>query len=262
MKLKILFALNILIIVGMAVIIVYQLFIAEATDYKLLAKAGTLFIVYLLGVLGIKRKRSPLDFTVYQSVYGFIIKKAFSRDRVSYMGLMKAITLYNESKFDKAIKKLDKLEEKCTETDDFSAVLYFRALCKDESGNKQGAIADYEELLTRDYTHSHAWSNLGLLYEHTENADKAHDAYEQAVYHDSKNHIAQHNLGNSYLKKAEFSRALDCAVKALEVNPKFAPAMSLAAVSCKFLGDNESAEKYCKMYGKHGCDAARLRKVL
>ena len=262
MRTKIVFALNILIIVSMACLIVWQLFFAEEINAKVLSRAVVLFVVYLLGMLGIKRKRSPFDYKIYEERYGYIIKTAFSHDKMSYMKLMSVITLYNENKLDKAIKALDRLEEKCAESDDFSAVLYFRALCKDENGNKSGAIADYEELLTRDYTHSHAWSNLGLIYTHIGKDDDAMRCYLEAVRHDPSNQYAHCNLGNLYLQKADYQSALEHALKSLEAEPKLRQSMSLAAVCYSRLGDNENAEKYCKMYGKHGGNVKEVQHVL
>lgn len=253
---------NILIILCMLSIVVYQLFFADETDVRTLSKAATLLVVFLLSVLGIKRKRSPFDYKIYEERYGYIIKTAFSHDKVSYMKLMSVITYYNENKLDKAIKALDKLEEKCADTDDFSAVLYFRALCKDENGNKSGAIADYEELLTRDYTHSHAWSNLGLIYMHIDKTDEALRCYCEAVRHDPSNQYAQCNLGNLYLQRGNYEQALECALKSLEAEPKIRQSMSLAAMCYSRLGDSVNAEKYCKMYGKYGGDANGLRKLI
>ena len=262
MRAKVVFVLNILIIIGMAVLIVWQLFFAEERDVKVLSRAVTLFVVFLLSMLGIKRKRSPFDYKIYEERYGYIIKTAFSHDRISYMKLMSVITYYNENKFDKAIKMLDKLEEKCSESDDFSAVLYFRALCKDESGNKAGAIDDYEELLTRDYTNSHAWSNLGLIYTHIGKNDEALRCYREAVHHDPSNQYAHCNLGNLYLQQADYQSALEHALKLLEAEPKIKQSMSLAAICYSRLGDSENAEKYCKMYGKYGGNISELKNVL
>lgn len=262
MRTKIVFALNILIIISMAALIVWQLFFAEEKNAKILSKAIVLFVVYLLGVLGIKRKRSPFDYKIYEERYGYVIKTAFSHDRVRYMKLMSAITLYNENKFDKAIKALDKLEEHCSESDDFSAVLYFRALCKDENGNKSGAIADYEELLTRDYTNSHAWSNLGLIYTHIGKNDEALRCYREAVHHDPSNPYAHCNLGNLYLMRADYQLALEHALKSLDAEPKIKQSMGLAAIAYKRLGNDEYAEKYCIMYGKHGGNVKELKGIL
>ncbi len=262
MRMKIVFVLNILVIVSMVAIIVWQLAFAEERDTRLITRAATLLAVFLLSVLGIRRKRSPFDYKIYEERYGYIIKTAFSHDRMSYMKLMSVITLYNENKFDKAIKALDKLEEKCSESDDYSAVLYFRALCKDESGNKAGAIDDYEELLTRDYTNSHAWSNLGLIYVNIGKSDEALRCYREAVSHDPSNQYAHCNLGNLYLQMGDYQTALEHAIKSLETEPKIRQSMSLAAICYGRLGDSENAETYCKMYGKHGGDVKELKKIL
>ncbi|MBQ8177506.1 MAG: tetratricopeptide repeat protein [Oscillospiraceae bacterium] len=262
MRTKIVYVLNILIIIGMAAIIVWQLAFAEERDTRLITRAVTLLVVFLLSVLGIKRKRSPFDYKIYEERYGYIIKTAFSHDKINYMKLMTVITYYNENKFDKAIKMLEKLEEKCAESDDYSAVLYFRALCKDESGNKTGAIADYEDLLTRDYTNSHAWSNLGLIYVSIGKTDEALRCYREAVSHDPSNQYAHCNLGNLYLQKGDYNFALEHALKSLEAEPKIKQSMSLAAICYGRLGDSENAEKYCKMYGKYGGDAKELHKLI
>ena len=262
MRTRIVFVLNILIILGMAFLVIWQLFFAEEINAKVLSKAIVLLVVYLLGMLGIKRKRSPFDYKIYEERYGYIIKTAFSHDKISYMKLMSVITYYNENKFDKAIKALDRLEEKCAESDDVSAVLYFRALCKEESGNKSGAISDYEELLTRDYTNSHAWSNLGLIYMHIDKKDEALRCYREAVHHDPSNQYAHCNLGNLYLQIGNYEAALEHALISLEAEPKIRQSMSLAAICYSRLGDSENAEKYCKMYGKCGGNVSELKELI
>ncbi len=262
MRTKIVFVLNIIVIAATAAIIVWQLAFAEEKDVKLIVKAATLFIIYTLGIIGVKRKKSVFDYKIYEERYDYIIKNAFCHDKVNYMRLMNVITLYNEDKFDKAILRLDKLEEASAEVDDFSAVLYFRALCKDESGNKLGAAADYEELLTRDYTHSHAWSNLGLIYAEVGRTDDAFRAYHEAVGHNPSNHFAHCNLGNLYLEQGDYQSALQHALEALKSDPKLLPSISLAAFSYGKLGDNDNAEKYCELYGRYGGDASQLRKVM
>ncbi len=262
MRTKIVFALNILIIISMSATLIYQFFFAEEKDWKIISKAGTLLIVYGLGVLGVHRKRSPLDFTLYKEQYGFVLGNAFANDKSAYMGLMSAITLYNRDKYHKAIKKLNKLEERCSEADDFTAVLYFRALCNDESGNPKGAIADYEDLLVRNYTHSHAWSNLGLLYMNEGRFDDAFRAYSEAVSHNPQNYFAHTNLGHLHLHKGNAESALECAERAIEVSPKFHQAMSLAAVACKILGDMEGVERYSVMYSANGGKKSELKKTL
>lgn len=262
MRTKIVFVLNILIIAGMIILLGYQFLFAEQKDWKLISKAAVLLIVYALGMLGVYRKRSPLDFTLYKEQYGFILGNAFTHDKAGYMQLMSAITMYNKNQYAKAVAKLDRLEEKCSDTDDYTAVYYFRALCKDESGSPDGAIADYEELLVRDCTHSHAWSNLGLLYMNSGRQEDALRAYKEAVSNDPKNQYAQTNLGGLYLRMGETDAALECVLKALEIDPKFYQAMGIAATAYKLMGDDKNAEKYCSMYGVNGGKSAVLREQL
>lgn len=262
MKTKFFFILNIAILIIMPIVIIYQLFIAETPDVKLIVEAGVLFVVYLLGVLGIKRKRSPLDFMIYQEKYGHILGDAFKSDKTSYHKLMKAITLYNENKYDKAITLLDELYVVCAEADDFMAVLSFKALCLEELHRENDAIAAYEELLTHNASCSLAWSNLGLLYRNEGRFDDAMNAYLRAVDCDPENSYAYNNLGNICILKGEYQLSLEYARRALELNPKLAPSMSNAALACKVLGDIEGAREYCERYRKAGGDYKALEKII
>lgn len=65
-----------------------------------------------------------------------------------------------------------------------------------------------------------------------------------------------------FLRNGEPENALKNAQKAIGLNSRLYQAMSAAAVACKQLGDDENAEKYCRMYGVNGGDAAQLRKTL
>lgn len=262
MKTKLFFVLNILIIGFTGAVVIYQLFIAEEKDVKLLSKAAGLLVVYLLGVTGIWKKRSPLDYMVYEEQYGDIIGGAFKNDKYSYRQLMNAITWFNRNKPEKAISILDKLYKNCLYTDDFSAVLLFKALCLEDKNRSEEAAECYKEILERDKSNSIVWSNLGLIYQEEGRINDAINAYTTAVECNPENAAAQCNLGSYYVRQGDPQAALPYILKAIELNPKMHQAISGAAVAYKMLGDNENAEKYCRMYGANGRNAAELRETL
>lgn len=262
MKTKIFFVLNILIIAGSAGVLVWQIFFAQERDMKLIAKATVLLIVYLLAVLGIRRKRSPLDYMVYEEQYKPFLGEAFRTDRGSYRRLMTALTQYNQNKPDKAIEILDKLYSSCAGVDDYSAVLFFKALCLEEKKQFQEAAACYEELLTYNTSHATAWSNLGIIYQNQGKGDDAFRAFRNAVTHDPDNAYAHNNIASCYVKNGEAEAALESALRAIQLYSKLYQAMGAASIAYKMLGDEENAEKYCRMYGSNGGNAAQLREVL
>ncbi|MBQ8514426.1 MAG: tetratricopeptide repeat protein [Ruminococcus sp.] len=262
MKTKIFFVLNILIIAGSAGILVWQFFFAQERDIKLIAKAAVLLVVYLLAVLGIRRKRSPLDYMVYEEQYKPFLGEAFRTDKASYRRLMAALTWFNRNKTDKAIGILNKLYASCASADDFSAVLFFKALCLEEKKQFQEAAACYEELLTYNTGHATAWSNLGILYQNMGKGQEAFRAFQNAVTHDPNNAYAHNNIASCYMKNGETEAALKSALRAIELNSKLYQAMGAASMAYKLLGDEENAEKYCRMYGSNGGNAAQLRDVL
>ncbi|MBO5227331.1 MAG: tetratricopeptide repeat protein [Ruminococcus sp.] len=262
MKTKIFFVLNIVIIAAAAGILVWQLFFAEERDMRLVSKAAVLLAVYLLAVLGIRRKRSPLDYMVYEEQYKEFLGSAFRNDRSSYRRLMSAITRYNENKYDKAIEILDKLYTSCAEPDDYSAVLFFKALCLDEQSKSAEAAECYEELLTYKRDHGIAWSNLGAVYQSLGKNEKALYALENSLSCKPDNAYAYNNIASIYIRTGETELALKNSLEAIRLNSKLYQAMGTAAMAYKMLGDNAGAEKYCNMYGANGGNSAKLKETL
>ncbi|MBQ2802604.1 MAG: tetratricopeptide repeat protein [Lachnospiraceae bacterium] len=259
MKYKILRGINILIIISMAATIVYQLFFAEQTDYRVLSKAAVLFITYLLSILGIKRKKSIFDYKVFGARYKDTIRDAFHNDKRSYRRLMKAIGLFNDDKYDSAIRLLDELRRECVSYQDISAVLTFKALCYDYQKQYDKVIEVYEELLKHDVRNSTAWSNLGFAYTAVKRNDKAEEAYKNAIQYDSENPYAYNNIAVYYLNCGQPGIAIEYALKAIVLNDKMYQAMSAAAIGYAFLGEEENAMKYCNMYGRYSKDTKELK---
>ncbi|MBQ8686952.1 MAG: tetratricopeptide repeat protein [Ruminococcus sp.] len=203
MKTKIFLVLNILLIASAAVAIVWQLFFAEEPNVRLIARAAVLLIVYLLAAFGIRVKRSPLDYMIYEEKYKAYLGEAFRTDKKSYRKLMKALTRYNEDKPDEAIAILDKLYTSCAEADDYAAVMFFKALCLEEKQRLEEAASCYEEVLTYNRSHATAWSNLGLIYQKLGRGEESFRAYRNAVTYDPENAYAYNNLASYYVKNGE-----------------------------------------------------------
>ena len=261
-KTKVFFVLNIIIMVFAAGTIIFELFISDERDVKLISKAAGILAVYLLAFTGIKRKRSPLDYIVYEERYGHVIKNAFRDNKSCRRRLMTAIGYYNDSKHKKAVNVLEKLRKDCLYADDFVAVLFFKARCLEELHLQDSAVSCYEEILEHDETNSTVWSNLGLLYLEQGRKDDAFRAYSRAIECGPENAHAFCNFAAYYMQNTEFEKSIELALKAIELNSALYEAMGIAAMSYKLSGDEENAEKYRLMYGANGGDGAGLKLIM
>lgn len=253
-----------LIFVGIAVFLCYSLFFTEEKDIKLISKLAGLFVTYMVYLLR-SRKQDNANIKVvraYEEQYKDIIGETFPKDKRSYKNLLQAIVYYNTDEFEKAHKVLAKLLKKCKSKQDYSAVYMFQALCFEDGHKMDDAILTYEKLLQHDYSDSRAWSNLGLRYMEKGRMAEAKNAYSNAIMYNPENPYAYNNMSSCYVRSGEPEQALEYALKALHLDATMYQAMSAASMAYKMLGDEENAEKYCKMYGANGGDAKELRELL
>ncbi|MBQ7834916.1 MAG: tetratricopeptide repeat protein [Ruminiclostridium sp.] len=260
-KTKLIFILNIIVIVISGIIIIWQFFFVKEKDMDILSKALVLFTVYLLAVTGIRKKRS-INTVVYEEQYKEFLGEAFNTDKFSYRRLMKAIVLYNENKQQRAVDILDSITKNCLYPDDFAAVLLFKALCLEELDKLNEAEECYKDVIAYNKSHATAWSNLGYVYSRLGRTEDSFNAYSESLKYNPDNAFAHNNLAAYYVRKGEAEAALEKALEAIKLDPKMYQAMGAAAMAYKMLGDAENAEKYRRMYGANGGDAANLKNIL
>ena len=259
---KIILGLNVAVIIFVAGMLIYQLFIAEEKDYKIIAKAGSLALVYFLAMTGIVKKRSPLDYIVYADQYSEVIGEAFKNDKSAHKKLMKGLTLYKRKKYDKALKILSEAKRDCLYSDDFTAVLFFKACCHKEKKELSEAKGCFEEILEHNDANALVWEAYGEVLFDSEDYGGALLAYHKGVDLAPQSSSAHTKLGGCYIKISEPQKALVYLLKALELDPGDMLAISSTAVAYKFLDDSANAEKYCELFGKKGGDASTLRIIV
>lgn len=257
---KIVFAIAFVYIV---VMLCYSFFFSEEKDIKLIAKAASVFIVYVVYLIrNIIRSTPSINYEFYEKQYQDIVSGTFQEDKRSYKKLLQAIACYNRNEYKKAHNLLNKMVKKCKQTKDYSAVYMFRALCFVDEKRMKEATTAYEKLLQYDVSNSRAWSNLGLRYMEQGRLADAKNAYSNAILYNPDNAYAYNNLAICYIRMDEARLALEYAQRALRIEAGLYQAMSAVAVASKMLGDEETAEKYCRMYGANGGDTQDLRKRL
>ena len=262
MKKKFWTVLSIIIVALSTVFLIYELFIAETRDMKIVKRAVTLLIIYMVCLYRVNRRPSRFNRRLYEKTYAPYLGQAFRTDKKSYRTLMKAIGYYNADKCQKAIGYLYQLEGICASQDDFGAVYFFMALCFEELEMEINAIESYEKLLVHKPSHSMGLSNLGLIYQNMGQGEKAEALYKRSIEADPYNPYGYSNLANHYLRVGEPELALEQARKSMQIDLNVHPAISAAALASALLGMNGEAEEYCRLYGTHGGNSAELRKAI
>ena len=237
-KLKILYIIILILIVGVEI----TTLIKDPSNTKLLIKGAYVIVIYICAIFGFRRRNGIFEEMRYNSSYRDIIGDAFKDDRKARKSLMRAISLYNDNRYDDAVVLLDSLHSLCTSPEDYSAVLMFRAVCFSERNRYEEAIAAYEELLMYDNNNSRAWSNLGLNYKNAGRIELAENAYRNAIRVNRKNAYAYANLAALLLDKNEAEEAYAYAKNALEIDSGFVPALNVASLARTKLG--EQGERY------------------
>ena len=251
MKNKLLLVLNIFAILVALTFLVLHITGIAPMETKTLMKAGIILVTYFLGVFNyLVKSKAPAPKTAqYTEMYKHIIRDAFADDKTGYRKLMQGITYYNNNEYDKAIKYLTKLEDRCTTNKDTAAVLFFIAKCHKEKGELSKAIETYERLLKIDASCSTAWSNLGLIHHDAGRSSEAKYALKQALLYNPENAYAHINLANVLYKNGEFEEAKNLGLKAFQLNNQLPQASSITALSYASLGDAQNARKFCQIYG-------------
>lgn len=255
-------ALNVVLILAVAGLFVYTYMQGGGIDNKTIMKGGLIMLACVLNMFRQKSRSGIGSYAKYEEAYKDILKGAFAEDKKSYKQLMRAIAYFNQDKSAKMHKILDSLERKCMRTKDYAAVYTFRALAYEDEKLFDKAILAYEKVLQYDMANTTAWSNLGLRYKEAGKIKEAYEAYSKAILYEPKNAYAYNNMASFFLDVAEPEAALEYAQKSIELNSNVYQAMSAAAIACKLLGDDENAEKYCKMYGMNGGNMSALRQKL
>lgn len=258
-------------VIGLLIIALAALLISDTAknDWKFDTANGTKSLIVLAGlVLSLARLisgiASPRSLRIYEKAYKDEIGNAFSRsDNKKYKTkLLKSLALYNENRFGDAIKILEQLEDKCNTADDFCAVSLFKALCYSDSGAAESAIKEYETLLKYNSKHATAWSNLGLLYKKTGKDADAMRCYDNAVKADPENAYAWNNLAQAYVKSCEWQKAIEPALRSLELKANMYQADTALTVAYYALGKTEESKKHFEHAVANGGNADAIMSVL
>ncbi len=119
--------------------------------------------------------------------------------------------------------------------------LFQQALGAHQNKQWTQAAQHYQQVIDLDPSYAPAYINLGSIYRHKQQADKARHCYEQAVAHDPKRLEAWFNLGNLLMEKPDQKGAIHAFRQVLSHDPNHCAALSQLATLARFQGDWQQA---------------------
>ena len=158
------------------------------------------------------------------------IGSAFAGEDKQKKLLLIAIYNFSKKRNKKSLKQLDKLKQRCEKATEHRIVELFRALNYTSMQKNKKAIQVYENAAKNGYISSGMYNNLGHLYAREGYYEEARKNYDLAIFFDPGNIVAYHNMAQLCYKQYEFEKASMYSRKALEINSKFKPSITLLAI--------------------------------
>jgi tetratricopeptide (TPR) repeat protein len=147
--------------------------------------------------------------------------------------------------------------------------LFLAAVQAEESGEKQRAIALYEEILGIDPKNAAAYINLGTVYFHLRQFARAEELYRRATETDPNYVLAFFDLGNVLDELERPDESIAAYQRSVELSPRYADAHYNLALAFERKGVLRAALRHWQAYvkldkGGPWCDHARtqIRRLL
>jgi len=241
---------------------VVDLIINNTPPTKNLFKALSAIFICCAALIRLLHNKERRNLASYENAYQERIKDAFA-DRPFYRKkLLCSIRLYDEGKYNKAIKYLLELKKLSRARDDIYAVGLFTGLTLTKMEYYNDAIHVYNSLIEMNITSSTVYGNLGNIHLTLGNHQDAISYIQLAIQNDENNPAPYNNLANLYFETSDFENAKIYAQKALQINHKMYQASTLLAIIYTMEGDKANAEKYSHMAIAGGRNPVELNKII
>ncbi len=125
---------------------------------------------------------------------------------------------------------------------------FHAAVQAEEAGEKQRAIAIYEEILSIDPQYAAACINLGTVYFHLRRFDRAEELYRRATEADPGYVLAYFDLGNVLDELERLDESIAAYIKAVTLSPRYADAHYNLALAYERTGQNRNALRHWRAY--------------
>lgn len=178
-----------------------------------------------------------------------LAKLGTTQDPMTYYNL--STVLYNQNKAEEAVKYAKEAydtKDSLRSNTEKAMVVYNYALITEKSGNQNDAIPLYKEVLTLNPNHTKSKTNLGIMFMEMNppDANMALQFLESAYQEDKKSFEVSNNLGNAYLLKKDYSKAINCYLNASRLKPKDVTVKENLAKAYAEAGQNDNAKETYK----------------
>lgn len=127
-------------------------------------------------------------------------------------------------------------------------MLFVAAVQAEESGEKQQAIALYEEMLRLDPDYAPGYINLGTIHFHLRQFVRAEELYRQATEKDPGYVLAFFDLGNVLDELEKPDESIAAYQRAVELAPRYADAHYNLALAFERKGERRAALRHWQAY--------------
>ncbi|HEX8711871.1 MAG TPA: tetratricopeptide repeat protein [Terracidiphilus sp.] len=127
---------------------------------------------------------------------------------------------------------------------------FFAAVQAEEAGDKNRAIALYEEILALDPHYAAAYINLGTMQFHLHQFERAEQLYRRATEVDPAYVLAYFDLGNVLDELERMEESVAAYQKAVALSPRYADAHYNLALAYERCGRHRSALRHWQAYLK------------
>lgn len=247
--------------IGALVYAVYAAATGKSNGFRLIKRALVIFgaACVFAGAVTSTQLKNPMK-EEYAKKYKDIMGNAFADRKFLHFLYVNAVRNYTNNLYEPAIKVLNNLGGKCKTVEEETAVLFFLALCYEETDEVDEAIDTYEDLLHSDSSHSFSWTNLGELYLKKGKIKEAENAFDRAIQTDPYNPYVWLKLGHNYSKLKNLSKAVDCYQKSYVNDNNYLPAIANLAITYGYSGDKANSEYFKNLYIEKGGDKAFIER--
>lgn len=126
--------------------------------------------------------------------------------------------------------------------------LFLAAVQAEEAGDKNRAIALYEQILERDPRYAAAYINLGTIYFHLRRYGRAEELYRRATETDPGYVLAFFDLGNVLDELERPEESIRAYQQAVALSPRYADAHYNLALAYERKGESRSALRHWQAY--------------
>lgn len=127
---------------------------------------------------------------------------------------------------------------------------FLQAVQAEESGDKTGAIALYDEIVAIDPEYAPAYINLGTIYFHLRQFGRAEELYRRATVADPAYVLAFFDLGNVLDELQRLDESIAAYRRAVELAPRYADAHYNLALAYERKNEPRSALRHWQAYIK------------